>query len=152
MTRTAPGRTDHAGVVGPGLAGLSAAPHPPGPGRRVTVVARGARPGGRLGRREPGACRLDTGPTVVTVPHLAYEAFAAVGEGLRDRVEPLPPQPARRARRADGGTLDVHTDAAATEAGSGCRTTPGAGVPGARIPGKHAAARVTGAPARKGRR
>ncbi|MEV7794665.1 NAD(P)-binding protein [Streptomyces sp. NPDC087512] len=147
MTRTAPGRSGHTGVVGPGLAGLSAAPHPPGPGRRVTVVARGAPPGGRAGRREPGACTLDTGPTVLTVPHPAGKAFAAVGERPRDRVEPLAPHPAHRARRADGGTLDVHADADAAEAGSGCRTTPGAP-----IPGKHAAARITGTPARKGRR
>jgi phytoene desaturase len=116
MTRTVPGRTDHVVVVGAGLAGLSAALHLLGAGRRVTVVEREALPGGRAGRLERGGYRMDTGPTVLTMPDLADEAFAAVGERLRDRVDLIPLHPAYRARFADGGTLDVHTDAAAMEA------------------------------------
>ncbi len=116
MTRTVTGRTDHVVVVGAGLAGLSAALHLLGAGRRVTVVEREALPGGRAGRRELGGYRLDTGPTVLTMPHLADEAFAAVGDRLADHVELLPLHPAYRACFADGGTLDVHTDAAAMEA------------------------------------
>ncbi|MYU22991.1 phytoene desaturase family protein [Streptomyces sp. SID8352] len=116
MTRTVPGPTDHVVVVGAGLAGLSAALHLLGAGRRVTVVERDPLPGGRAGRRLLGGYHLDTGPTVLTMPHLADEAFAAVGERLADRVELLPVHPAYRARFADGGTLDVHTEAAAMEA------------------------------------
>ncbi|MER7056360.1 MULTISPECIES: phytoene desaturase family protein [unclassified Streptomyces] len=116
MTRTVTGRTDHVVVVGAGLAGLSAALHLLGSGRRVTVVERDPLPGGRAGRRELGGYRLDTGPTVLTMPHLADEAFAAVGDRLADRVELLPLHPAYRACFADGGTLDVHTDAVAMEA------------------------------------
>jgi phytoene desaturase len=59
---------------------------------------------------------MDTGPTVLTMPDLADEAFAAVGERLRDRVDLIPLHPAYRARFADGSSLDVHTDAAAMEA------------------------------------
>ncbi|MDQ0389614.1 phytoene desaturase [Streptomyces sp. DSM 42143] len=116
MTRTVTGRTDHVVVVGAGLAGLSAALHLLGSGRRVTVVERDALPGGRAGSRELGGYRLDTGPTVLTMPNLADEAFAAVGDRLADHVELLPLHPAYRACFADGGTLDVHTDAAAMEA------------------------------------
>ncbi|GGQ17736.1 phytoene desaturase family protein [Streptomyces mutabilis] len=116
MTRAVTGRTDHVVVVGAGLAGLSAALHLLGSGRRVTVVERDALPGGRAGSRELGGYRLDTGPTVLTMPDLADEAFAAVGDRLADHVELLPLHPAYRARFADGGTLDVHTDAAAMEA------------------------------------
>ncbi|CAL9282661.1 phytoene desaturase family protein [Streptomyces sp. SudanB91_2054] len=116
MTRTVTGRTDHVVVVGAGLAGLSAALHLLGSGRRVTVVERDPLPGGRAGRRELGGYRLDTGPTVLTMPHLADEAFAAVGARLADHVELLPLHPAYRACFADGATLDVHTDAAAMEA------------------------------------
>ncbi|MEU9556224.1 phytoene desaturase family protein [Streptomyces fumanus] len=116
MTRTVPGRTDHVVVVGAGLAGLSAALHLLGAGRRVTVVEREALPGGRAGRLERGGYRMDTGPTVLTMPDLADEAFAAVGERLRDRVDLIPLHPAYRARFADGSSLDVHTDAAAMEA------------------------------------
>ncbi|MFH8238778.1 phytoene desaturase family protein [Streptomyces sp. NPDC018321] len=116
MTRTVTGRTDHVVVVGAGLAGLAAALHLLGSGRRVTVVERDPLPGGRAGRRDLGGYRLDTGPTVLTMPHLADEAFAAVGDRLADHVELLPLHPAYRACFADGGTLDVHTDAAAMEA------------------------------------
>ncbi|WP_217254858.1 phytoene desaturase family protein [Streptomyces sp. AC602_WCS936] len=116
MTRTVTGRTDHVVVVGAGLAGLSAALHLLGSGRRVTVVERDPLPGGRAGRRALGGYRLDTGPTVLTMPHLADEAFAAVGDRLADHVELLPLHPAYRACFADGGALDVHTDAAAMEA------------------------------------
>ncbi|MFF4031076.1 phytoene desaturase [Streptomyces sviceus] len=116
MTRTVPGRTDHVVVVGAGLSGLSAALHLLGAGRRVTVVERAASPGGRAGRTVRGGYHLDTGPTVLTMPHLADEAFAAVGDSLDARVELVPLHPAYRARFADGSTLDVHTGAEAMEA------------------------------------
>ncbi|MFF4761771.1 phytoene desaturase family protein [Streptomyces sp. NPDC001292] len=116
MTRTLAGRTDHVVVVGAGLSGLSAALHLLGAGRRVTVVERDPLPGGRAGRLVRDGYRIDTGPTVLTMPDIAEEAFAAVGERLGDRVELVPLHPAYRARFADGGVLDVHTDAAAMEA------------------------------------
>ncbi|MBD0839745.1 phytoene desaturase [Streptomyces sp. TRM68416] len=116
MTRTVPGRTDHVVVVGAGLAGLSAALHLLGAGRRVTVVERDAGPGGRAGRLTLGGYRIDTGPTVLTMPDLADEAFAAVGDSLRRRVDLIPLHPAYRARFADGSSLDVHTDADAMAA------------------------------------
>ncbi|OLS99930.1 hypothetical protein BJF90_37155 [Pseudonocardia sp. CNS-004] len=73
-------------VVGAGLAGLSAALHLLGAGRRVTVLERADHPGGRAGRldlRSPrGTYRVDTGPTVLTMPGLLAEALSAVGETL----------------------------------------------------------------------
>ncbi|OIJ64364.1 phytoene desaturase family protein [Streptomyces mangrovisoli] len=116
MTRTVPGRTDHVVVVGAGLSGLAAALHLLGAGRRVTVVERDTTPGGRAGRLVRGGFHLDTGPTVLTMPHLADEAFAAVGDSLYARVDLVPLHPAYRARFADGSTLDVHTRAEAMEA------------------------------------
>ncbi|WP_376736146.1 phytoene desaturase family protein [Streptomyces broussonetiae] len=114
--RTVSGRTDHVVVVGAGLAGLAAALHLLGAGRRVTVVEREALPGGRAGRLDLGGYRVDTGPTVLTMPHLAEEAFAAVGDSLRGRVELIGLHPAYRARFADGSALDVHTEAEAMAA------------------------------------
>ncbi|MFF3976243.1 phytoene desaturase family protein [Streptomyces sp. NPDC001828] len=109
--KTVRGRTDHVVVVGAGLSGLSAALHLLGSGRRVTVVERDALPGGRAGRLQRGGYLIDTGPTVLTMPELADEAFNAVGESLHDRVELIPLHPAYRASFADGSMLDVHTDA-----------------------------------------
>ncbi|KOU49479.1 phytoene dehydrogenase [Streptomyces sp. MMG1522] len=113
---TIPGRTDHVVVVGAGLSGLSAALHLLGAGRRVTVVERDALPGGRAGLLERGGFRIDTGPTVLTMPDLVEDAFAAVGAPMADRLELIRLDPAYRARFADGSQLDVHTDGAAMEA------------------------------------
>ncbi|CAM5696312.1 zeta-carotene-forming phytoene desaturase [Streptomyces alboniger] len=107
--RTVEGRTARVVVVGAGLSGLSAALHLLGAGREVTVVERAAHPGGRAGLLEQGGYRFDTGPTVLTMPDLVAEAFAAVGEELGDHLELLPLHPAYRARFADGSGLDVHT-------------------------------------------
>ncbi|OBK91148.1 phytoene desaturase family protein [Mycolicibacter sinensis] len=111
MTRTVGGRTDHVVVVGAGLSGLSAALHLAGRGREVTVIEREPWPGGRAGRLDVGGYRIDTGPTVLTMPDLIEEAFAAVGESLTDRLNLLAVDPAYEARFADGSTLNVHADA-----------------------------------------
>lgn len=108
--RTVKGPTDHVVVVGAGLSGLAAALHLLGAGRRVTVVERAALPGGRAGRIESAGYHFDTGPTVLTMPDLIDEAFAAVGERRTDRLELRALHPAYRARFADGSELDVHTD------------------------------------------
>ncbi|MFI9649294.1 phytoene desaturase family protein [Streptomyces sp. NPDC052040] len=116
MTRTLTGPTDHVVVVGAGLAGLAAALHLLGAGRRVTIVERDNGPGGRAGRLVRGGYHIDTGPTVLTMPEIADEAFAAVGTSLREHIELIELHPAYRAAFADGGTLDVHTDPEAMEA------------------------------------
>lgn len=113
--KTVSGSTDHVVVVGAGLSGLAAALHLLGSGRRVTVVERDAGPGGRAGRHELGGYLADSGPTVLTMPHLADEAFAAVGDSLYRRVELIELHPAYRARFADGTHVDVHTDGDAME-------------------------------------
>ncbi|MFE2236408.1 phytoene desaturase family protein [Streptomyces sp. NPDC059442] len=110
-----PGRTDHVVVVGAGFAGLSAALHLLGAGRQVTVVERDEQPGGRAGRSERLGYRMDTGPTVLTMPDLLDEAFAAVGGRLRDHVDLIALHPAYRAAFADGSSVDVHTDPEAME-------------------------------------
>ncbi len=108
--RTVEGRTDRVVIVGAGLSGLSAALQLAGRGRTVTVVERGAHPGGRVGRADISGYRLDTGPTVLTMPDIIDDAFAAVGETLSDRVELQSVQPAYQAMFADGSTLKVHTE------------------------------------------
>jgi phytoene desaturase len=108
--RTVAGATDRIVVVGAGLSGLSAALHLAGRGREVTVLERGTVPGGRAGRASVDGYHLDTGPTVLTMPDLLDETFAAVGASLADHVQLTELTPAYRARFADGSTLDVHRD------------------------------------------
>lgn len=109
--RSVPGATDHVVVVGAGLSGLSAAMQLAGRGRQVTVVERYGFPGGRMGQADIRGYRIDTGPTVLTMPDLIEEAFDAVGASMRDHLELMPVDPAYRASFADGSSLDVHTDA-----------------------------------------
>jgi phytoene desaturase len=109
--RTVRGPSDRVVVVGAGLAGLAAALHLAGRGREVTVVEREAWPGGRAGRLDVGGYRLDTGPTVLTMPDIIDDTFAAVGETRSGRLDLLAVDPAYRAQFADGSSLEVHSDA-----------------------------------------
>ncbi|MBF6507676.1 phytoene desaturase [Nocardia farcinica] len=113
--RTTTGRSDHVLVLGAGLAGLATALHLAGAGRRVTVVERAPLPGGRAGLHRLDGYRIDTGPTILTMPELVDEALHAVGDSLADRLDLVPLHPAYQARFADGSVLDVHTDAEAME-------------------------------------
>jgi phytoene desaturase len=104
--------SDRVVVVGAGFAGLSAALHLAGRGRQVTVVEREGWPGGRAGRLDIAGYRIDTGPTVLTMPDIIDEAFAAVGKDRSQFVDLLPIDPAYRAMFADGSSIAVHSDAA----------------------------------------
>jgi phytoene desaturase len=111
MMRTVAGPTDRVVVVGAGFAGLSAALHLAGRGRKATVVERESWPGGRAGRLDVDGYRLDTGPTVLTMPDIIDQTFAAVGETSSARLDLLALDPAYRAQFADGNSIDVHSDA-----------------------------------------
>ena len=108
---TVQGRNDRVVVVGAGFAGLAAALHLAGRGREVTVVERENWPGGRAGRLDVDGYRLDTGPTVLTMPDIIDETFAAVGESSSARMDLLDVDPAYRAQFADGSSINVHSDA-----------------------------------------
>ena len=108
--RTVTGPTDRVVVVGAGLSGLSAALRLAGAGRQVTVLERADVPGGRAGLLEVDGYRFDTGPTVLTMPHLIADALNAVGEELDDWLELEPVEPLYRTFFPDGSQLDVHAD------------------------------------------
>ncbi|MGW4487437.1 phytoene desaturase family protein [Amycolatopsis sp. NPDC004368] len=111
--RTVPGRTDGIAVVGAGLAGLSAALHLAGRGRRVTVVERGPGPRGRVGRVELDGYHPDAGPTVLTRPEIVRDTFAAAGAGLAEYPPLRRLDPAYTVCFADAGRLPVHSGAEA---------------------------------------
>src|ERR1700754_5305505 len=96
--KTVPGRTDRIVIIGAGLGGLSAALHLAGAGREVIVLERAGEPGGRNGLDTVAGYRLDTGPSVLTMPDVIEQTFAAVGEPMRDwlhltRLDPAYPAP-----------------------------------------------------------
>jgi len=108
--RTVSGSSDHVVIVGAGLGGLSCALRLLAAGRRVTVLEREPLPGGRAGRLDVDGYQFDTGPTVLTMPHLIADALGCVGEELTDWLDLRPVAPLYRAHYPDGATLDVHSD------------------------------------------
>ena len=66
-------------VVGAGFGGLAAALRLPGLGHEVTVLEQRERPGGRAYQLRDGGYTWDTGPSLVTMPWVLEEAFAAGG-------------------------------------------------------------------------
>ncbi len=116
-------------MVGAGLAGLSAALRLAGAGREVTVVERADAPGGRCGLLSVGGYSFDTGPSVLTMPGLVADAFAAVGEDMDDWLDLVALDPLYRAHFPDGTTLDLRADPADTadEIGRLCGAREAAG-------------------------
>ncbi|MBV9206299.1 MAG: phytoene desaturase [Actinobacteria bacterium] len=114
--RTVTKPTDHVVVVGAGLGGLACALRLAGAGRSVTVLEREAGPGGRIGQLAAGGYRFDTGPTVLTLPHLLDETLGAVGERLSGWLDLVRLDPAYRAHFPDGTSLDIRASTAGTAA------------------------------------
>lgn len=110
--RTVRGTTDRVVIVGAGLGGLATALHLAKTGREVTVIEREPVPGGRAGIWSVDGHLFDTGPTVLTMPGLIDDAFAAVGERTADWLDLMPVDPIYRTYYPDGSTLDVHSEPA----------------------------------------
>lgn len=108
--RVVTGPTHRIVIVGAGLGGLACALRLAATGREVLVLERNERPGGRAGQLAVDGYRFDTGPTVLTLPHLLAEAVAAVGERLDDWLEVVRLDPAYRAHFPDGSRLDIRAD------------------------------------------
>jgi len=104
------GPSDHVLIVGAGLAGLSAAMHLAGAGRRVTILEKNSYPGGRCGILEKDGYSFDNGPTVLTMPDLMAEPFNALGEDMKDWLELIQVDPLYRAFFHDGSQIDVHAE------------------------------------------
>ncbi|HVM26773.1 MAG TPA: phytoene desaturase family protein [Mycobacteriales bacterium] len=100
-------------VVGAGVGGLAAAARLGATGHGVTVCEAAEQVGGKLGLVEAetgsGTFRFDTGPSLVTLPHLLHEVFADTG-GPPPDLELTPLDPVARYRFADGTTLDAASD------------------------------------------
>lgn len=100
-------------VVGAGLGGLAAAMRLGAKGYRVTVLDRLDTPGGRASAIHRGGFRFDLGPTIVTVPQLLRELWAACGRDFDADVDLRPLDPFYRICFPDGSAFTAH---AASEA------------------------------------
>ncbi|WP_100501948.1 phytoene desaturase family protein [Geodermatophilus chilensis] len=100
-------------VVGAGLGGLAAAARLAALGHAVTVLEQAPQVGGKLGWYARDGHGFDTGPSLVTLPQLYRDLFAATGGPLEEAVDLMRLDPAVAYRFADGTRLSVPGDAAA---------------------------------------
>jgi len=111
------GGASHAIVVGAGLGGLAAAMRLGAKGYRVTVIDQLDVPGGRGSAIWQHGHRFDLGPTIVTVPHLYRDLWAACGRDFDADVTLKPLDPFYEIRWPDGTvfTAQQNTDALRAE-------------------------------------
>ena len=117
MTRLENIESIHAGdarpraiVVGAGLGGLAAAMRLGAKGYAVTVVDRLDVPGGRGSAIWQDGHRFDLGPTIVTVPQLYEELWAACGRDFHKDVTLKSLDPFYEIRWSDGTTFVAQHD------------------------------------------
>ena len=72
------------GIIGGGLAGLSAACVLAARGRKVTLFERNAWLGGKAAQLTGDGFRFDMGPTIVTIPSVLRRIFAEAGAKMED--------------------------------------------------------------------
>ena len=94
-------------VIGAGVGGLAAAMRLAATGHDVTVLEQFDDVGGKLGVVEHDGFVFDTGPSLVTMPHVFEELFTSTGSSIHDylALERLPV--AARYRFPDGTVLDM---------------------------------------------
>jgi phytoene desaturase len=102
------------GVVGAGVGGLAAAARLAAQGHTVNVFEASGAVGGKLGvierRTDAGIFRFDTGPTVLTVPEVFAELFAATGDSIHRVLTLRELEPMVRYRFGDGTIVTTTRD------------------------------------------
>ena len=113
LTHRDPDQTaNRAIVIGAGIGGLSAAMRLGAKGYRVTVLDRLDRAGGRGSSITQNGHRFDLGPTIVTVPQVLEELWAACGRDFRRDVDLRPLDPFYEIRWEDGSHFSASGDTA----------------------------------------
>lgn len=97
-------------VIGAGMGGLASAIRLAAAGYAVTVLERGAVPGGKARAFPTVAGPVDAGPTVLTLRDVFDDLFALNGESLDDHVTLVPQGVLARHFWPDGSTLDLTPD------------------------------------------
>ena len=94
-------------VIGAGLGGLAAAIHLRLAGFEVRVLERQPAPGGKVRQLREAGFTFDMGPTILTMPAVLDDLFAAAGRVRRDAIELLPLAPFYRAHFPDGTVFEL---------------------------------------------
>lgn len=98
------------GVIGGGLAGLSAACVLAARGYQVTLFERSPWLGGKAAVLSEAGFRFDMGPTILTLPTVLERIFAEAGRRMADYLELIRLDPQWRCFFTDGSVLDLVAD------------------------------------------
>src|SRR4051795_8125259 len=109
---TSASRAPRAVVIGAGLGGLASALRLQANGFDVTVLDQCEAPGGRAAQLRDGGFTWDMGPSLITMPWVLEETFAAAGLDLHAEVDLVPLDPYYRIHWAGE---DRHLDFVARE-------------------------------------
>ena len=93
-------------VIGAGLGGLAAAIRLAHAGHAVEVWEKNAEAGGKLKEIRDGPFRWDTGPSLLTLPGVLRDLYAAAGERLEDHLDLTRLDSACRYFWTDGTAID----------------------------------------------
>jgi phytoene desaturase len=94
-------------IVGGGLGGLAAAIRLAVRGRHVVLCEKNERVGGKLNIVVEEGYTFDTGPSLLTMPWVLRELFAAAGRRLDDELALIQVEPTCRYRWPDGARFDA---------------------------------------------
>lgn len=93
-------------VIGAGIGGLAVAALLAKAGQTVTLFEKNERVGGKLGWLEEGGYTWDTGPSLLTMPHVFQRLWAQLGRRLEDDLTLIPLPITCRYRWTDGTCID----------------------------------------------
>ena len=96
--------------MGAGVGGLAAGVRLAHTGHAVTIFEAAGAPGGKAGRVERDGFAWDSGPSLLTMPHVLRDLFAQTGAPLEEELELLRVEPVTRYRFADGTGFDLSAD------------------------------------------
>ena len=99
----------HTAIIGAGIGGLAAACRLAKDGHQVTVFERNGAPGGKMNRVTSQGYYFDTGPSLLTMPHVLEELFHYCGYETSEWLETVELEPGCRYFFADGTEFNIYS-------------------------------------------
>lgn len=97
-------------IIGGGLGGLATAVRLSAAGHMVTLCEAGPAFGGKMNRWQTQGYTFDTGPSLITMPHVFEETFQAAGARMEDHLELVRLEPVAEYIWPDGTRFEHSTN------------------------------------------
>ncbi|MGD2048081.1 MAG: phytoene desaturase family protein [Chloroflexota bacterium] len=99
-------------IAGAGIGGLSTAIYLAAAGEEVLIIEKNRQVGGKMNQVRAEGFTWDTGPSVITMPHVLEDLFTSAGRQLEDYVTLDAVEPLTRYFYPDGTVIDASRDPA----------------------------------------